>query len=277
MSLTCPACNAPIAPDDVNIQADIARCASCGDVFRPGSRVAGVAGQGPVADPVPADPGGLPANSRLIVHDHGRDLTIRIPSSGFRSGLLPLAFFTIVWWSFLIGFVVMLFVTVSGASDMNGPESVPEAGADAHSDALTEGKSGAGAGDGDLPLPCALLFMLPFFLVGFGMALAVLWPLFGRRVIRFYQNGCSYRISLLGIGRTHQVSIREADVRWRESRIPPEFGEAVAGMARSLGLQHAGLILVLGRWEGTVGGQLSRQEQAWLFHRLRAWLDRYRG
>jgi len=86
MALECPKCRHPIDPADLNIQADIAKCGSCGVVFRPSAALAGP-GAGPTveaeAPPEPPPVDRLPEKSRIRVVEHGGTFAVRFPPAGF--------------------------------------------------------------------------------------------------------------------------------------------------------------------------------------------------
>lgn len=247
MALACPSCGEMIQPADVNVAADVAKCAGCGEVFRP-SRVLNETGRaGSPGMALPPRPNALPSDSRVRIEDLGGVLTIDLPPTGFHWALIFGIFFALAWWSFLAFFIGFAFMGWRQA------ESIPQE--------LAWG------------LPCMVLFMMPFFIAGLAMIYGILAPLFGRTQIQVDGLECTYRSTLFGWGRTRRATIEDTSLRWIE--------EGAMNRPRSAGLQQATaglhpahILLCLGRLERPIGGGLSRIEQEYLFHELTARLPR---
>ncbi|MGQ9650139.1 MAG: hypothetical protein ACUVXJ_08510, partial [Phycisphaerae bacterium] len=232
---------------------------------------------------VPPKPDGPPAGTKVQLEDQGGSLLVRFPPLGFNFGLLFLIVFAIAWWSFLTFFIGF------GARTLLQDEHEKQPAVEAKSPLKAEpkaaekvsGKDADSTGSGsELPgwggiLLC--LFMLPFFAAGFAMILGILWPLFGRTRVRLAIDGCDYRASLLGIGRTHAASVADTYVRWMAEPVPS--GRRWHGRSGMMDMSGATsephILLSLGTWETSVGGHLGLREQEWVFHEMYAWLKRY--
>lgn len=282
MSLQCPACRNVVPATDVNVGADVARCMACGEVFRPSAAMAPSASAA-VDEELPPRPDGPPAGTKVQLEDQGGSLVVRFPPPGFNFGLLFLIVFAIAWWSFLTFFVGF------GAWTLLQDEHDKRPAVKAESSSKTEPEAAKKAsaedtdstGDG-LELPgwggiLLCLFMLPFFAAGFAMILGILWPLFGRTRVRLAIDGCDYRASLLGIGRTHAAPAAETYVRWTAEPVPSgrRWHSRCGMIDMSGGTSEPHILLSLGTWETPVGGHLSLREQEWVFHEMYAWLKRY--
>lgn len=249
MPLACPACGQNIQTEHVNVAADLAKCAACGEVFRPSGMLA-ASPASPPAQPDPERPADLPEGSKVTFEEFG-GLTVKFPPLGFHFSLLFLAAFAVAWWSFLIVFVGV------GIYGMFGSEAA-------------EGEHGKAATFGGIFM---LLFMTPFFLAGFGMLFGILWPLFGRTQFACDGMECTYRASLFGIGRTRRAKVHESMLRWLETGVAAEsYGKSEGSTWGS----RAHLLLTLGRREKPIAGHLSRLEQAWVYHLMRDYLERCR-
>lgn len=282
MSLQCPTCRSVVPAADVNVGADVARCMACGEVFRPSAAMA--FGPNAVMDEgLPPKPDGPPAGTKVQLEDQGGSLLVRFPPLGFNFGLLFLIVFAIAWWSFLtffVGFGVWgLFQDDHGQQPAIEAESPLNAEPEAAKKASIENPDSTG-GDSELPgwggiLLC--LFMLPFFAAGLAMILGILWPLFGRTRVRLAIDGCDYRASLLGIGRTHTAPAADTYVRWTAEPVlsSRRWHSRCGMMEASGGTSEPHILLLLGTWETSLGGHLSLREQEWVFHEMHAWLKRY--
>jgi hypothetical protein len=92
--MNCPKCDASIAPENVNIQALVAKCDKCGEVFR-------VTDELPEAfDDDDQEPVRFPQPPTLVVQEAGDVRVIR--RRWFRPMHVILLFFCIAWDSFLV-------------------------------------------------------------------------------------------------------------------------------------------------------------------------------
>jgi hypothetical protein len=111
--MNCPKCGALVLAEDVNIQALVAKCRRCHEVFR-------VSDQLPPADgevAAPARPVRVPRPATLVVQDAGDIRVIR--RRWFRPIYLMLLFFCIAWDSFLVFWYTMaLFGPQQGGFDV---------------------------------------------------------------------------------------------------------------------------------------------------------------
>jgi hypothetical protein len=282
MSLQCPACQSVVPAEDVNVGADVARCMACGEVFRPSAAMV-PSPNAALDEGLPPKPDGPPVGTKVQLEDQSGSLLVRFPPLGFNFGLLFLIAFAIAWWSFLtffIGFGVWGFLqddhgqqpAVEAESPLNAePEAAEKA---ASEDANSTGSNSKLPAWGGIFL---CLFMLPFFAAGFAMILGILWPLFGRTQVRLAMDGCDYRASLLGIGRTHAAPVADTYVRWMAEPVPSgrrwHGGSGIAAMSGKASEPH--ISLSLATWETSIGDHLSLREQEWVFHEMYAWLKRY--
>ncbi len=243
MPLQCPYCDRPIDPVDINVAADVAKCASCGAAFAPSKHLAESPPPAHVSSAVdePPRPQAAPSYTKVRVYDDGRGLSIRIPPQGFQLMHIFLIAFAIGWWSFLGVFVTAITGISCIIDDMpfDGPS--------------------------DGPPIFFLCFLTPFFAAGIGMVAAILWPLFGITELRLGHYGCSYRWSMLGLGRTVQAQQNECSVRWST----PGFivMKRKQNMNVSTDLPH--IKLQIGPKEVHVSQHLSQQEQEWIYHEIK--------
>jgi hypothetical protein len=312
MALNCPKCRQPVAAEDVNVAADVAKCAACGEVFR-ASEALGVGEVAPARqDGVPPrnsfidEPrearsedlrGGspncradrfqkgppidrLPVGSRVRVEQQGGTVAVHLPPAGFQWGLVFLIFFAIAWWSFLLTFIG---IGAAGFMDksvspqhQSAPENAgtgPEAEAPPARTAPTPGDIEHTAGT--VFSVFALLFLTPFFLAGIAMIFAILWPLFGRVEVRIEGRECLYRSSLFGIGRTRRAGRDDASLRWSEEALNPDsrrFGRSMGRRMQSGWGGEPHMLLALGAWETPLGSTISLREQEYVFQVLRSGL-----
>jgi hypothetical protein len=109
--MNCPKCGTIILADDVNIQALVAKCRQCHDVFRvtdqlPPAREAGA----------PAKPVRVPRPATLVVQDEGDIRVMR--RRWFRPMYFFLLFFCVAWDSFLVFWYTMgIFGGAKGGMD----------------------------------------------------------------------------------------------------------------------------------------------------------------
>ncbi len=267
MPLTCPSCGKTILPADVNVQADLAKCASCGEVFSPSQSLAG---QPEAAPPSSTAPTELPRDSRLQVDEQGGILTIRFPSQGLDVGVVLMAAFAVAWWGFLVfflGFVLSEGAWLSDdASEMTTEEStLATAEAERHAEPVSKPKEPRQPAPGPAYW-FFVLFLTPFCLAGLGMIAGILWPLFGRTEVRMDDLECSYRAFMFGLGRTRRASIEDTILRWHKGLDHP-IARYAARMT-SIGNGQSRIILTLGRREKPIAGSVSEIEQEWVFERL---------
>ncbi len=301
MPLYCPECDADIDADDVNVQANIAKCRRCGNVFRPGA-VLGRASAPPDEPAFSFSPSERPPEgSKVRVEQFGDDVHVRFPPAGFSVGLVFLMAFAVAWWSFLsvfVGFGVGGLRAGEGppASDPAGeaaeeaapgdaapkeagPAEVPPHEADEGPPAESPPQPG-GEPEGGQDLFAAVpwflaLFMTPFFLAGFGMVFAILWQLFGRTQVRFESMACTCRSALFGLGRTHRATPDETRVRWSDQPLASPTNPMQA--MRTMQGNHGRILLTLGSWEKAIGETATRREQEWVYGLLTRSLRRLQG
>jgi len=276
MALRCPKCRSEVPAENVNIAANVAKCESCGEVFRPGEALAAVSGAAPASGPQPPAPSGPPEGTRIEVDDRAGGVSVRLPPRGFGADTVFLGAFTIAWWSFLLMFVGVGAWGIGHGGNGSAPAQERKAeppAAPARPGQAPADKPAGGKDDASMPekvIPAfMLLFMLPFFVAGFAMLGAVLWPLFGRVLVSVDGVECTHRASLFGLGRTHRAAVGETRIVWR-----PAAGAASPPMPAFMRRMHGaagggGVFLSLGTWETGLGGYLSEREQEWVFHVLR--------
>lgn len=102
MKVTCPSCKREIPPEDINIQSAIAKCSACGELFTITDNLPSAAAPVLVKPQVP-----MPKNFALF---HEMDALVLL-RRWFNWGVIPLAFFCIIWDSFIIFFYTMIFRT----------------------------------------------------------------------------------------------------------------------------------------------------------------------
>ena len=268
MALQCPKCGAEIAADDVNISADIAKCAACGEVLRPSQVMEG--GRGPAAEVAggPPAPDALPPDTRIRVQEYGEGIVVAFPSAGFSISLIFVLAFAIAWWSFLLTFVGFGAAAIFSSDDERPAETRPESPS---SPDVTTSEQRAENGNKELGafFPIFIcLFLTPFFLAGFFMLFQILWPLFGRTAVRLDRNECSYRASLFGFGRTRRAPPASTRLSWND----PAGGNASSQFKQAMeawGAEVSPITLSLGRWDGNIGNTVGRTEQEWVYHKLR--------
>jgi hypothetical protein len=285
MSLQCPACREKVPAENVNIVADLARCTACGNVFRPGTIMTPDEGVGAQATPLP-ESANAPEGTRVQIKDRGGVLVVRFPPFGFNTGVLFLIVFAVAWWSFLglfIGFGISAArqpdhleqpkqTAIEAKSPLESDPATAETNSSEHGDSS---RDRSGSLDWGFIVIC--LFMLPFFLVGFAVILAVLRELFARTQVRLTPDGCSYRRSLLGLGGARTASVDDTRVRWMdEPRSTSHRKRSRAGTEDTArGACKPQILLGLGSWEMPIGGHLSLREQEWVLHEMHAWLKRH--
>ena len=266
MSLSCPACGKPILPADVNIQADLAKCAGCGEVFSP-SRTLGDRLSAPHAPP--GGPAELPRDSKIVVDEQGGGLVVRFPAQGFNFGLVFLSAFAIAWWSFLFFFVGMALVTGRASGDSTQATAAHATTMRAEPEDAQVPASQPSSADraaSQIAPWFILLFLTPFFLAGFAMIGGILWPLFGRSQVSLDDFECRYRLSLFGLGRTWRASIEDTRLLWRD--ISDSSVARYMAQYSSMGGGQSRILLTLGRREKAIAGSVSQIEQEWVFNRL---------
>lgn len=92
MKLSCSNCNSEIASEDINIQTDLAKCATCGSILKASELL-------PSLVEVSAQP---PVGSSInIERGFNRDITFSLPKSGFKAILIPQLLFSIFWLGFV--------------------------------------------------------------------------------------------------------------------------------------------------------------------------------
>ncbi len=292
MSLRCPACQKSVPAGQVNIGVDLARCTACGEVFRPGATtppVSQIDDEPPRPTPEPA-----PEGTKVRIEDQGASLLVRFPPFGFNSAVLFLMIFAAGWWSFLGAFIWIgiLDRTRSDPFDhLKELQTQPQTQEAIEAESPSEGQAPAEqeppdkSGDSTEPesgLDGAFrimlgLFMLPFLAVGVG----VIWEIFSQILrptrVRLSTDGCSYRRSLLGLGRRRSASLAETSVRWTEESSPPGPGASGESAKPSSSTRRCEphILLALGSWAIPIGGHLSLHEQKWVFREMRTWLKRY--
>ncbi len=96
MKLTCPSCNREIASEDISLSSMLAKCPPCGEVFSFADRIPGAKPQPnvPVVRPKFDPPDGV------VVSKEGKELTIE--SKWFTWAVIPLAFFAVLWNTFMV-------------------------------------------------------------------------------------------------------------------------------------------------------------------------------
>jgi hypothetical protein len=110
--MNCPKCDARIAAENVNIQALVAKCDKCGEVFRVTDYLPPAAGK--VADGRPTR---VPQPGTLVVQDAGDIRVMR--RRWFRPMHVVLLFFCIAWDSFLVfWYVTALAMPAGGGFDL---------------------------------------------------------------------------------------------------------------------------------------------------------------
>lgn len=92
MKLSCSNCNSEINSEDINIQTDLAKCATCGSILKASELL-------PSLVQVSAQP---PVGSSInIERGFNRDITFSIPKKGFQLILIPQLIFSIIWLGFI--------------------------------------------------------------------------------------------------------------------------------------------------------------------------------
>lgn len=253
MILKCPYCNRPVDPGDINVAADQARCAACGAAFAPSevlparshdqsSRVTA-----PATDEPPR-PERAPGYTKVRVYEDSQGVNIELPPQGFRWEMLFLGGFAVAWWSFLILFISVTFGISCIARHFDAPPM--------------------GAPKGVQMFLCC--FLIPFFLAGFAMVGAIVWPLLGVTHLRLGNYECACRWHLMGLGRTVRADPVATSVRWSSRG----FSRPDRKSDSSTDPPH--IQLLLGPKEIQVGQHLSLQEQEWLYHEIKDALSRRR-
>jgi len=93
MKLSCPQCSSFIQPEDINIITDIAKCSSCGSVFKVSELV---------QKPEPHKVEQLPLGANLQVRKSFENaIELYYPKRGFSMWSLPIGIFAIIWISFV--------------------------------------------------------------------------------------------------------------------------------------------------------------------------------
>lgn len=275
MAVACPACGKAVVSADVNVQADLAKCAACGEVFSPSQALSGRMG-GASGRRSPA--GELLRDSKIVVEEFGGSLVVRFPAHGFSFGLVFLVAFAIGWWSFLLFFVggVLSIGNGAGNAQQASIEHATTLQAEPEDAPRPASQSQPANHRMDKVFPWfMLLFLTPFFLAGLAMIGGVLWPLFGRSEVRLDDFECRYRASLFGLGRTLRAPIEDTRLKWKDALDHP-MARYAAGVA-SLGGGGGGcsrILLTLGRREKAIGASASESEQEWVFNLLSARLGR---
>src|SRR5438445_5351048 len=109
--MNCPKCDAVIAPENVNIQALVAKCDRCGNVFRVTDFLPAAAAA------APAPPVRVPHPPTWVVRDDGDVRVMR--RRWFRPMHVFLLFFCIAWDSFLVFWYSMaIFAPAPGGFDI---------------------------------------------------------------------------------------------------------------------------------------------------------------
>jgi hypothetical protein len=176
MRLRCPACGSEIGTEGVNVAANVAHCAACGETHVL-SRLAGAEADREAPSEVPR-----PKTTRVEFQREEGRLAVALPRGAHRGAGCLMLFFSAFWNAITWAIVATI---VAGL--------------------LSGGKGGVGAFG-----LFGLLFMIPFVLVGIATALAALYLLFGRAGFAMSGEKVLLRRSLFGF--THQRSFNVADV-----------------------------------------------------------------
>jgi hypothetical protein len=285
MSLQCPVCQKKIPAGDVNIGADLARCTACGEVFCPSATIppgCDVAADEPPCPTLEPPPEG----TKVRIEDQGGSLLVCFPPFGFNAAVVLLIVIAIVWWGYVSLFLGSSLgvwerlvpqslppqMALEAESPLESDPSIAEKQADRHGDP-TEQDSGIGGVYGLF----ACLLMLPFIGVGLFMIWGILWQILGRTRVRLATDGCSYRRSLLGLGRGRTASLADTSVRWTDEPAPPgrRTSAASATPDRPRKRNEPHILLTLGGWATPLGGGLIPREQKRVFREMLAWLKRH--
>lgn len=159
MALKCPKCGADVLADNVNVAADMASCANCGEAFRPSEVLPQKGGSEATPDLTPPPP----ERARCQETPDG-GVVVLLPRRGL-SGSAVGAFFFAAFW-------MLITVTVSGAFFY-------------------------GMVKGEVPWPL-VFFFVPFYAVGIGMFLWGCWSAWGSTGIRVGPEGAAVIRRLFG-------------------------------------------------------------------------------
>jgi hypothetical protein len=285
MNLQCPACQKTVPAGDASIGVDLVRCMACGKVFRPNAAMP-TGSDAADDESLPPKPEAPSAGTKVRIEDRGGALLVRFPPFGFNVALVFLIAFTIAWWSFLgafIGFGISGVIQADHqersqptAIEAERPLESKTPAAEEHSDKDGNSRELRSAFLG-VGVVLAGLFMSPFFAAGLLMIWGILGQVLGQTRVRLATGGCSYRRSVLGLGRTRTASLVGTCIRWMDEPPPPGHRRSGTSAMPSFSTQHAepNILLALGSWETPIGASLSLREQEWVFREMRAWLKRY--
>ena len=148
MKINCPDCRQVIPAENVDLRAGWAKCNRCNEVFKLAEVLDGYVPQQADAEPLPQ----RPFDAWAVTERTAESLIVHVAPQGMRGGTWALLGFALVW----LGFIAF----------------------------WTAGALGVFFGNG-MRLENALFaaFSTPFWLIGLGMLVGVLWSARGHRVV----------------------------------------------------------------------------------------------
>lgn len=146
MKILCTSCQATIQAADIQLNTGWAKCAACNEVFQFNNQVPGFTVN--AAETFPKE---RPPQARAVLDEEPNRLLIHLPRKGVRAGTKGVIFFAILW----NGFLVFWMLGVLGAF---------------------EGFAGG-------PNWGMAAFSIPFWLVGIGLILGIIWDAHHTRTV----------------------------------------------------------------------------------------------
>lgn len=218
MKVHCPSCGREVPADQINIQEMAAACPECGELFS----IADAAKEAAAPPLLPE-----PANTKVyLVRDRDERIGVALPRGGFKGLGCFLVFFSLFWNG------ITWTIVIAGITQF--------------------GKEGKGMG------VFMLLFMIPFVLIGLGMAVGALWAIFGRTSVALSRSALIVERALFGL-------------RWRKTYKIEDI--------ESIGMREAykrnghskygvGIELASRRMPVIFGSSLTEDERKWILGEL---------
>ncbi|VTR96324.1 serine threonine protein kinase : Serine/threonine protein kinase OS=Pleurocapsa sp. PCC 7327 GN=Ple7327_4456 PE=4 SV=1 [Gemmata massiliana] len=198
MKVNCPCCSAQVPAANFNLETGWAKCEGCQELFALAQVVPGFVAPGSQAGrPVPR-----PFNARELVERAKDELLIHVPAEGMRAATCGLLGFATVWLAFIT------FWT-AGALGIFGPD------------------------EPDAANWVFASFSIPFWLIGFGMLVGVVWKARGTKSVRIDRDGMRTHLRCLAWARSRYVPIdrvqhaRKYEPQVKSDGPPPNGAEIV--------------------------------------------------
>jgi len=146
MKILCPACHAQVQSTDIQLDTGWAKCVACNDVFQLNNQLSGF-----TVAPDQTVPKEKPLGARAVLEEEPNRLLIHLPKKGVRAATKGVIFFAILWNSFLVFWMLGVMGAFEGFA--NGPNWGMAA------------------------------FSIPFWLVGIGLILGIIWDVKHTRTV----------------------------------------------------------------------------------------------